>query len=64
MTQPDLTGLDADIAAQGYAVRGVLNEAECREVARIWDAETRFRKRIIMQQHAYGRGEYRYLSKP
>ena len=26
--------------------------------------ESRFRKSIIMQQHAYGRGEYRYLAYP
>ena len=36
----------------------------CRDLARIWDDEARFRKHIIMQQHAYGRGEYRYLAYP
>ena len=31
----------------------------------MWDAGfALFRKRIIMQQHAYGRGEYRYLAYP
>jgi hypothetical protein len=66
MTQPDLNAaqLAADIDAQGYAVRHVLSGAASRDLARIWDDEARFRKRIIMQQHAYGRGEYRYLSYP
>jgi hypothetical protein len=66
MTDLDLnpSQLAADIEAQGYAVRPVLDDAECRAAARMWDAEDRFRKRIIMQQHAYGRGEYRYFSYP
>jgi hypothetical protein len=64
MEQLDLTGLDTEIEAQGYAVRHAVDAAECRDLARIWDQETRFRKHIIMQQHAYGRGEYRYLSYP
>ena len=66
MTKPDLdpTRLNADIEALGYAVRHVLDGETCRNVARIWDEESRFRKRIVMQQHAYGRGEYRYLAYP
>ena len=56
--------LGADIAEVGYAVRHVLNSATCREIADLWDDEARFRKHIIMQQHAYGRGEYRYLAYP
>ncbi len=66
MTGPDLnpTQLGADIETQGYAVRHVLDGPACRDVARLWDDESRFRKHIIMQQHAYGRGEYRYLGYP
>jgi hypothetical protein len=66
MTEPDLnpTRLTADIETAGFAVRPVLEAGACRDLARIWDQETQFRKRIIMQQHAYGRGEYRYFSYP
>ena len=64
MAKPDLTHLDTEIEAQGYAVRHVLDGMTCRDLARIWDEEARFRKHIIMQQHAYGRGEYRYFSYP
>jgi uncharacterized protein len=66
MTSPDLDpiSLDADIAARGHAVRHMLDPASCRDLAAIWDDDARFRKRIIMQQRAYGRGEYRYLSYP
>ncbi len=66
MTQPDLnaTRLADDINSQGWAVRPVLDAAACGELARIWDEEARFRKSIIMQRHAYGSGEYRYLAYP
>jgi uncharacterized protein len=66
MTDLDMNSaqLAAEIDAQGYAVRHVLDAAECRDVAGMWDDEARFRKRIIMQQHAYGSGEYRYLAYP
>ena len=66
MTKPDLdpARLAADIEAAGFAVRRVLDGAVCRDVAQIWNEDARFRKRIIMQQHAYGRGEYRYFSYP
>lgn len=66
MTEFDLDPdtIASDIAAQGYAVRSVLDAATCREIASLWDEETRFRKRIVMQERAYGRGEYRYLAYP
>jgi hypothetical protein len=57
-------GLDTEIESQGYAVRHVLDGAACRDLAQMWDEEACFRKHIIMQQHAYGRGEYRYLAYP
>jgi len=56
--------LGAEIESQGYAVCNTLDGGACRDLARIWDDELRFRKRIIMQQHAYGRGEYRYFAYP
>jgi hypothetical protein len=56
--------LAADIAAHGYARRPVLTDSECREVAALYADEQRFRKRIIMEHHAYGRGEYKYLAYP
>jgi uncharacterized protein len=58
------TNLAAEIETLGYAVRPALDASACREIARMWDDQSRFRKNIIMQQHAYGRGEYRYLAYP
>lgn len=66
MTEPDLNApqLALEIEAQGYAVQHMLDPAVCRDVARMWEADGSFRKHIIMQQHAYGRGEYRYFAYP
>ena len=58
------SGLDADFSAQGYAVRQVLDTAACRDLAGLWDESALFRKRIVMQERAYGRGEYKYLAYP
>ena len=60
----DPAGIEADIAERGHAVRPILDPAACAEIARLWDDESRFRKRIVMQERAYGRGEYRYLAYP
>lgn len=46
----------------GYAVLpGLLDAAECRELAALYDDDTAFRSRIVMARHNFGRGEYKYL---
>ena len=66
MIAPDLDpiALAAEIAERGHAVVPVLDAAECRTIAALWADTSRFRKSIIMQQRAYGRGEYRYFAYP
>jgi uncharacterized protein len=56
--------LAADLAAQGYATRMLLPAETCRTLAALYDEEPRFRKRVVMEQHAYGKGEYKYFSYP
>jgi uncharacterized protein len=53
-----------DLDAEGYAVRPLLDAATCRDLAALYDREALFRKRIIMEQRAYGRGEYQYFAYP
>lgn len=61
---PDLATLAEDIAAEGYATRQLLSPASCEAMIALYEEESRFRKRIVMEQRAYGQGEYKYFSYP
>jgi hypothetical protein len=66
MTQPfdmtDWSAVTASLHERGFAVMGpVLAPADCRALAALYDDETRFRSRIVMERHAFGRGEYQYF---
>jgi uncharacterized protein len=75
MRQPDAAAIErvaaADWAAvaaaldgQGYATLPLLNAEECRALTVLYDDDDRFRRRIVMQRHAYGSGEYKYFRYP
>jgi len=50
---------------QGYAVTPqLLTRGECGEIAALYPREEVFRSRVIMQRHAFGRGEYQYFKYP
>ena len=52
------TALDA----QGWAViPRLLDRTACLAAAAAWQGEGRFRSRIVMARHGFGRGEYRYV---
>ncbi len=54
----------AALDAEGYAVLPVLSAEECRQLARLYADDDAFRRRIVMQRHAYGSGEYKYFRYP
>jgi uncharacterized protein len=55
----------AALDAQGYATTGPLLDAhDCAALSAAYDDEQRFRSRVVMQRHGYGRGEYRYYTYP
>ena len=37
---------------------------ECRAVAALYDDDERFRSRVVMARHGFGRGEYKYFAYP
>jgi uncharacterized protein len=56
-----VTNLDAD----GHARIGpVLTPEECASLAAHYADGTRFRSRIVMARHGFGRGEYQYFTYP
>ena len=57
--------IESDLDARGNALISRLVEPErCVELARLYTDETRFRSRVVMARHGYGRGEYRYFRYP
>ena len=42
----------------------ILAPADCQALIALYADEARFRKRVVMAQHGFGRGEYQYLCYP
>ena len=63
--QYDWTKVEADLDAQGWAqLHQLLTPAECATVTGFYDEAARFRSRIVMARHGFGRGEYQYFAYP
>jgi len=55
----------ASLDERGYATTAaLLTSEECRRLAALYDRDEVFRSRVVMQRHAFGRGEYKYLRYP
>lgn len=53
------------LSERGFATSGpVLTAAECAALRRIYLRDHGFRKRVVMAQHNYGCGEYKYFGYP
>ena len=61
----DWPEVSRDLDAQGCAVlKGLLSAEECRALAALYPDDKRFRSRVVMGRHGFGRGEYKYFSYP
>jgi hypothetical protein len=63
---PTEEALRAALDQSGYAViHSLIDEAACAALAAMYDgAADRFRATVTMARHGFGRGEYKYLSRP
>lgn len=51
------------LANRGFTVaKNLIGADECRALAALWPDAARFRKRVVMQRHGYGQGEYQYFA--
>ena len=58
-------GIEDELQAHGCAlIEGLLTPAECRDMASLYDEDERFRSRVDMQRHGFGRGAYKYFRYP
>lgn len=61
----DWEAVAADLDAHGFArLPGLLGARDCAALAALYDRGDAFRKTISMEQHRFGRGEYRYFRYP
>ena len=59
------TNWTAALETAGHGViRGLLGARECAGIAALYDDPARFRSKVVMAKHGFGRGEYQYLANP
>jgi uncharacterized protein len=62
--------IDGDSIAAELDARGasllprLLTAQECATLAALYDDDGRFRSRVVMARHGFGRGEYKYFANP
>src|ERR1700712_3762545 len=61
----DWDRVGADLDAHGCAhLPSVLGPDDCALLAAAYDDQDRFRSRVVMERHGFGRGEYQYFGYP
>jgi uncharacterized protein len=61
----DWERVSGDLDLAGSAVLpALLSAEECDALAELYPAEERFRSRVVMAKHGFGRGEYKYFRYP
>ena len=64
-TALDWQAIEEDLNRHGCAVvPGLLDTGACRALAAQYEQPQRFRSRVVMARHGYGRGEYQYFAYP
>ena len=65
LAQIDWTRVAGELNSAGAAMlERLLTAKECREIAALYDDDSRFRSRIVMARHGFGQGEYKYFAYP
>ncbi len=61
----DWPSIQTRLADTGSATAGpLLTPAECAGLIALYGDDARFRSRVVMQRHGFGRGEYKYFGDP
>jgi hypothetical protein len=65
LASTDWDQLADDLDARGNAVvERLLTPAQCRALAALYEEDERFRSKVAMARHGFGRGEYKYFGSP
>ena len=61
----DWQKLKTDLDQNGYGlINNLLTEEQCAALIDDFEEEALYRRHIVMQQHGYGQGEYKYFAYP
>jgi hypothetical protein len=61
----DWEQLSRELDVQGCAmINRLLSPVECEALAELYSEDERFRSRVVMARHGFGRGEYKYFAYP
>ena len=61
----DWASVEDELDRHGNAMVGaLLRQAECEELATLYEDSGFYRSRVVMSRHGFGRGEYRYYDYP
>jgi hypothetical protein len=61
----DWFAIAENLDRDGYSsLTSLLTRAECQDLAGLYQEDTRFRSRVVMARHNFGRGEYKYFAYP
>ena len=65
MTTLDWQHIEEDLNRHGCAVvPGLLDPGACLALAAQYEQPARFRSRVVMERHGFGRGQYQYFAYP
>lgn len=57
--------IEEQLLAGGYArIPGALDSKQCRALRAMYEDDSLFRSRVVMERHNFGSGEYKYFSYP
>jgi uncharacterized protein len=61
----DWSAIGTELDERGVSTTGpLLSPDECTTLAALFDRDDKFRSRIVMARHGFGRGEYKYFAYP
>jgi hypothetical protein len=61
----DWARIASELDEQGWAILpSLMGDAGCDATAKLYDQDDRFRSRVVMARHGFGKGEYRYFAYP
>ena len=61
----DWEAVARDLDNEGSAlIERLITPADCRALAALYCDDARFRSRVVMSRHGFGRGEYKYFAYP